>query len=77
MTKQPTSRDILGTNIVTYRKWDEYQYTPEVNWSNIVMDHEKPISLFDVAIIIELKNSSNWINTQLLLKEIHLQKGTK
>ena len=33
--KQSSSRDILGIDIETYRKWIEYQMTPEMNWSII------------------------------------------
>ena len=49
MMKQSALRDILGIDIETYRKCIEWQMTPEVNWSNIEIDHVKPICLFDVS----------------------------
>ena len=49
LTKQSSSRDHLGVDIDTYRKWIEFQMTPEMNWSNIEIDHVKAICLFDVS----------------------------
>ena len=51
--------------------------TPEMNWSNIQIDHIKPISSFDVSKEDELLEAFNWRNTQPLLKEDNLRKGTK
>ena len=48
-----------------------------MNWSNIQVDHVKPICLFDVSKDEKLKEAFNWKNTQPLLKEVHAQKGTK
>jgi len=39
---------------------DKYQMTPVMNWSNIEIDHVKPISLFDVSKDEELKEAFNW-----------------
>ena len=64
-------------DIETYRKWIEYQMTPEMNWSNIEIDHVKPIFLFDVSEDGDLKLAFNWKNAQPLLKHDHQQKGTK
>ena len=33
----------------TYKHWIEHQFTAEMNWSNIEIDHVKPICLFDVS----------------------------
>ena len=51
--------------------------TPEMNWSNIEIDHVKGISLFDVSKDEELKEAFSWKNSQPLLKRDHRQKGTK
>ena len=51
--------------------------TPEMNWSNIEIDHVKPICMFDIAKDEKLKEAFNWRNTQPLLKRDHLQKGIK
>ena len=77
MTKQSSSRDILGIDIDTYKKWLEFQFTPEVNWSNIEIDHVKPICMFDVTKDNELREAFNWKNTQPLLKHDHQKKSIK
>ena len=48
-----------------------------MNWSNIEIDHVKPICMFDVSKDEELKEAFNWKNTQPLLKYVHAQKGNK
>ena len=60
-----------------YKKWLGFQFTPEMNWSDIEIDHVKPICMFDVSKDDELKEAFNWKNTQPLLKQDHLQKGIK
>ena len=76
-SKSSSTREILGIDIGTYGKWIEYQFTPEMNWSNIDIDHVKAISLFDVSKDEDLREAFNWKNTQPLLKQDHLQKGIK
>ena len=46
-------------------------------WSNIHIDHVKPISLFNVVNEDELLEAFNWKNTQPLLKEDNLRICTK
>ena len=77
MTKKSSSINILGIDIDLYRKWLEFQFTPERNWENIEIDHVKPICMFDVTKDEELKEAFNWRNTQPLLKQDHVQKGIK
>ena len=48
-----------------------------MNWSNIEIDHVKPIRVFDISNDEELRQCFKWKNTQLLLKEIHKLKGIK
>ena len=76
-TKSSSTRDILGIDIDTYKKWIEFQMTPEMNWSNIEIDHVKAICMFDVSDEEQLKEAFNWKNTQPLLKHDHQKKGTK
>ena len=45
--------------------------TPDTKWSNIEIDHVKPICLLDVSKDEELKEAFNWKNTQPLLKQDH------
>ena len=75
--KLSSTRDILGIDIDLYRKWIEYQMTPEMNWSKIEIDHVKANCLFDVSKDEELREAFNWKKTQPLLKQDYLQKGTK
>ena len=77
MTKSFSTKVILGTDIDTYRKWLEFQFTLEMYWSKIEIDHVKPIRMFDVSKDEELKEPFSWKNTQPLLKHVHQQKGTK
>ena len=51
--------------------------TPDMNWTNIELDHVKPICMSDVSKDEELKEAFKWKNTQPLLKEVHQQKGIK
>ena len=76
-TKSSSTRDIPGIDIVLYKKWIEWQMTPEMNWQNIEIDHVKEICLFDISNDEELKLAFNWKNTQPLLKQDHQQKGIK
>ena len=75
--KSSSTKDILGTDIETYRKRILYQMTPEMNWQKIEIDHIKAISLFDVSEEEELKEAFNWRKTQPLLKQDHQKKGSK
>ena len=75
--KSTSTKEILGIDIDLYRKWLEFQFTPDMNWENIEIDHVKPICLFDVSDDEQLKEAFSWKNTQPLLKQDHRQKGTK
>ena len=48
-----------------------------MNWQNIEIDHVKPICMSYVSKDDELRKAFCWKNTQPLLKQDHLQKGTK
>ena len=75
--KSISTKEILGIDINTYRRWIEYQFTPEMNWSNIEIDHVKPIFMFDISDDGKFKDAFNWKNTEPLLKHDHQQKGIK
>ena len=77
MAKSSSTKDILGIDVETYRKWIEWQMTPDMTWDNIENDHVRPISSFDISDDEQLKEAFNWRNTQPLLKKIHQKKGTK
>ena len=62
MTKQSSTKGILGIDIELYKKWLEFQFTPEVNWSHIEIDHVKPICMFDISKDEELKEAFSWKN---------------
>ena len=59
------------------KKWIECQMSPEMNWTNIEIDHVRLICMFDVSQDEKLKESFSWKSTQPLLKQDHLQKRTK
>ena len=77
MTKQSSTKEVLGIDVDLYKKWIKFQFTPEMNWTNIEIDHVKPICMFDVTKDEELKEAFSWKNTQPLFKENHRQKGVK
>ena len=56
-SKSSSTREILGVDIDTYRKWIEFQITPDMTWDNIEIDHVKPICLFDVSKDEKLKEA--------------------
>ena len=56
--KSCSTKEVLGIEIKLYRKWLEWQMTPEMNWTNIEIDHVKPICLFDVPKAEEKKKHS-------------------
>ena len=76
-TKSSSTKHILGIDIETYKKMIEWQMTPKMNWTNIEIDHVRPISSFDIYDDEQLREAFNWRNTQPLLEEIHQKKGTK
>ena len=77
MVKSSSTKDTLGIDIDTYRKWIEWQFTPEMNWSNTEVDHVNPICMFDISKDEKLKKAFCWKNTQPLLKHDHQLKGIK
>ena len=77
MTKQSSTREILDIDIDLYRKWLEWQFTPEMNWSNTEVDLMKSICFFDLSKDEKLTEAFCWKNTQPLLKQDHRQKGAK
>ena len=76
-TKSYSTIDILGIDIETYRKWIQWQMTPDMTWDNIEIDHVRPISSFDISDEEQLKEAFNWKNTQPSIKEVHSHKGIK
>ena len=76
--KSSSIKGISGLAIGLYRKWCEYQMTPDMSWQNFeIDDHVKPICMFDVSKNEELKETFFGKNTQPLIKEVHQQKGIK
>ena len=76
-SRSSSTIDFLGIDIETYRKWLEFQFTPDMNWNNIEIDHVKPICMFEASEDNELREAFNWKHTQPLLKHDHQKKGKK
>ena len=51
-------------DIETYRKWIEWQMTQDMKWSNIEVDHIKPICMFDLSKDEELEEYSTLTQTR-------------
>ena len=49
ISKSTLSKENLGTDIDSYRRGIEYHMTPNLNWTNIEIDHVKPLCMFDVS----------------------------
>ena len=75
--KSSSTRELLVIDIEAYRRWTEWQLSPDTNWQNIEIDHVKAICFFDVSKHEHLKLAFSWKNTQPLLKHDHQQKVRK
>ena len=76
-SKSISTKEILGIDIKTYKKWIEWQMTPDMTWDNIEIDHVKAICSFDISNDEQLEEAFDWRNTQPLLKKDHQKKGIK
>ena len=76
-SKSASTKEILGDDIDLYKERMEFQTTPEMNWSNIEIDQVKPISLFDLSRDEKILEAFIWVNTQPILKEVHLNRVKK
>ena len=74
-SKSSSTRDILGIEIETYKRWIKWQMAPDMTWENIEIDHVRPISSFDISDDEQLKEAFNWRNTHPFLEESHQKKG--
>ena len=48
-TKSLATRENLGIDIKSYRKWIEWLMTPEMNLNNTEIDHIEPLCMFDIS----------------------------
>ena len=76
-TKSSSTLETLGIYIDLYSKCIESQFTPEMYWLNIEINHVKPICIVDISNDEELRECFNWKNSQTLLIKIHKRKGRK
>ena len=54
-SKSSSTGEILGVDIDTYRKWIDFQMTPDMTWDNNENEHVKVICLVDVSKEEDLK----------------------
>ena len=76
-SKSSSTKKNLGIDVDSYRNWVELQFTPEMTWDKIEIDHVKAICLFDISDDEQLKKAFKWKSTQPLLKHDYQQKGIK
>ena len=77
MTKQLSTKEFVGIDVNLYNKWNEYQNTPEMNWSNMEIDHVRSVCMSRVSKDKEITEGFNRKNTQPILeKDLH-HKRTK
>jgi hypothetical protein len=78
LKKENRTYEIIGCNIEFLKKWMEYQFTNDMNWSNYGkwhIDHVKPCCSFDLKNEDEMKTCFNWKNLQPLWADDNLQKS--
>ena len=75
--KSSSTKEFLGKGIDTYKRWIKHQMNPDMNWTNIEIDHVQPICMFDFLKDKELKQAFCRKNTQSLLEQDHQQTGNK
>ena len=63
-SKSSSTQIILVIDFDTYKKWIEFQMTPDITWNNIEIDHIKAICLFDISKDEELREAFNCKNSQ-------------
>ena len=51
-SKSSSTIDYLGIDIITYKRWIEFQLSPEMNWFNIEIDH-----MFNVCLMYLMAKS--------------------
>ena len=73
-SKSISTKKFLGIDVNTYRKWMEFQMTPDMKWKNFDIVHVRCFSTFDISDDDQLKEGFNWKSTQTLLKKVHQQK---
>jgi hypothetical protein len=79
--KNDFTMNLLGCDIIFFRKWIESQFTSEMSWNNHAtfwqLDHIKPIYSFDLKIPEQQKECFNWKNHQPLFKTENMNKSSK
>jgi len=71
--KSTSTEKLLGCSYEFARQWIEAQFTPEMNWNNIHIDHIRPLSSFTMLEQEQFK-ACNWRNLQPLLEKDNLEK---
>lgn len=66
LTKENSTMNYIGCNVLYLREWFEFNFTPEMNWDNYgsfwSIDHIIPVSRFDLTIEDEKLKCWNWSN---------------
>lgn len=66
--KTKSSVEYIGCSVADFKKWLEFQFNEEMNWSNYgtywTIDHIIPLSLFNLENIYEQKVAFHWSNIQ-------------
>ena len=75
--KTNKTEDLLGISFNEYNKYIEFLMTANMKWNKIELDHEYPLSSFDLTNPNQLKEASHYSNIQPLLKRDNCSKGSK
>ena len=77
-TKTGSAVRDLGCSIEEFKNYLESKFTSGMTWENIGkwhIDHIKPLILFDLTDIEQLKHACHYTNLQPLWAEEHMRKG--
>ena len=73
--KSSSAMDKLVLYNGTYKKWINFEMSPEINWSNIEFDHVKTVCTLDVSKDEELRETFKWKYTHSLSKKVQQHRG--
>jgi len=80
-TNEESTLNLLNVSVDYFKKWLEFQWTPEMSWENYGIywdiDHVKPCSSFDLKDEQQVRECFHWSNMQPLEKRKNYIKNNK
>ena len=73
--KTSKTEELSGISFEEFKIYIEFLMTTEMSWTNIELDHVRPLSSFNLTDPDQLKEAAHFSNIQLLLKHDNRKKG--